>query len=58
MKVLPVMPKVVNTAKKAVKKVSKPSVAAQPLVAHKPAAKPNASIASAIKKVANMVKHK
>ncbi len=57
MKVLPVMPKVVNTAKKTVKKVSKPSVAAQPLVANKPA-KPNASIASAIKKVANMVKHK
>lgn len=57
MKVLPVMPKVVNTAKKTVKKVSKPSVAAQPLVANKPA-KPNVSIASAIKKVANMVKHK
>ncbi len=58
MKVLPVMPKVVNTAKKTVKKISKPSDAAQPLVAHKPVAKPNTSIASAIKKVANMVKHK
>ncbi len=58
MKVLPVMPKVVNTAKKVAKKVSKPSVAVQPLVANKTAAKPNASIASAIKKVANMVKHK
>lgn len=58
MKVLPVMPKVVNTAKKVAKKVSKPSVAVQPLVANKTTAKPNASIASAIKKVANMVKHK
>lgn len=58
MKVLPVMPKVVNTAKKVAKKVSKPSVAAQPLVANKTVAKPNAFIASAIKKVANMVKHK
>lgn len=58
MKVLPVMPKVVNTAKKAVKKVSKPSVAVQPLVANKPAAKPNASVGAAIKKVANMIKHK
>lgn len=58
MKVLPVMPKVVNTAKKVAKKVSKPSVAAQPLVANKTAAKPNASVGAAIKKVANMIKHK
>lgn len=58
MKVLPVMPKVVNTIKAAAKKVSKPSVAAQPLVASKPAAKPNPSVGAAIKKVANMIKHK